>query len=162
MWLQYRYRRKTVIRSWRPSLYTWCPLLCFIEKKERGMTQSYIKSPYTNRNKKSKWQHKTPPNNFHYTTILDRLRTKMSEYNNFFCIANCEYTGIDNFQSFPAICGRVIRGQTGELTSPNYPDNYQPNKECEWVIIVDQDHTVALNVDTMEVHAFKMQKVRRT
>ena len=46
------------------------------EKKGRGLTQSYDKSPYTNINvKKAKWQHKQRHKKFDYTAVADRLRT---------------------------------------------------------------------------------------
>ena len=44
--------------------------------KERDLTQSYNKSPYTNRKfRKAKWQHKNASQNFDFTTIADQLRT---------------------------------------------------------------------------------------
>ena len=50
-------------------------LRCY-EKKGRDLTQSYDKSPYTDRNiQKAMWQHKNATKNFDYTTIADRLRT---------------------------------------------------------------------------------------
>ena len=42
----------------------------------RDLTQSYDKSPYTDRKiQKAMWQHKNATKNFDYTTIADRLRT---------------------------------------------------------------------------------------
>ena len=44
-----------------------------IREKGRDLTQSYDKSPYTNRNvKRAKWQHKQ---RFDYTAVANRLRT---------------------------------------------------------------------------------------
>ena len=45
-------------------------------EKGRDLTQSYDKSPYTDRKiQKATWQHKNDTKNFDYTTIADRLRT---------------------------------------------------------------------------------------
>ena len=47
-----------------------------MEEHERDLTQSYDKSPYTNRKiQKATWQHKNATKNFDYTKIADRLRT---------------------------------------------------------------------------------------
>ena len=45
------------------------------EKKERDLTQSFNKNPYTNRKvKRAKGQHKQCHKKFDYTAIADRLR----------------------------------------------------------------------------------------
>ena len=47
-----------------------------LREKERDLTQSYDKSPYTDRKiQKATWQHKNATKNFDCTTIADRLRT---------------------------------------------------------------------------------------
>ena len=46
------------------------------KKKEEILTQSYDKSPYTNRNvKRAKWQHKQRHKKSDYTAVADRFRT---------------------------------------------------------------------------------------
>ena len=45
-------------------------------EKERDLTQSCDKNPYTHKTiQKATWQHKNATQNFDYTTIADRLRT---------------------------------------------------------------------------------------
>jgi hypothetical protein len=39
----------------------------------------------------------------------------------------------------------------GHLESPNYPDDYQPNKECIWKLSVPQGYQVALKFQSFEV-----------
>ena len=39
----------------------------------------------------------------------------------------------------------------GHLESPNYPEDYQANKECVWKISVPQDYQVALKFESFEV-----------
>ena len=51
-------------------------ILTIEREKYRNRTQSYDKSPYTDRKiQKATWQHKNAIKNFDYTTIADRLRT---------------------------------------------------------------------------------------
>lgn len=52
---------------------------------------------------------------------------------------------------FAAICGGEIHKDQGQLTSPNYPDDYKSNKECIWKITVDKDYSVALKFQSFEV-----------
>ncbi|XP_078582053.1 cubilin-like isoform X2 [Branchiostoma floridae x Branchiostoma japonicum] len=44
-------------------------------------------------------------------------------------------------------CGGILHGNTGTLMSPNYPQNYPHNLECEWTINVDPGYHVSLNFD---------------
>lgn len=50
-----------------------------------------------------------------------------------------------------AICGGELIMDEGELESPHYPDNYQPNKECIWKITVPEGFQVALKFQSFEV-----------
>lgn len=49
------------------------------------------------------------------------------------------------------ICGGDIIMESGQLQSPNYPDDYRPNKECIWRISVPEDYQVALKFQSFEV-----------
>lgn len=40
---------------------------------------------------------------------------------------------------------------SGHLESPNFPDDYQPNKECTWKITVPSDYQVALKFQSFEI-----------
>ena len=68
------------------------------------------------------------------------------------------------------MCGGELTTEDGHLESPNYPDDYQPSKECVWKITVPADHTVALKFQSFEVmikrrhyfyHRVAKQKHRR-
>ncbi|XP_013164435.1 PREDICTED: tolloid-like protein 1 [Papilio xuthus] len=51
-----------------------------------------------------------------------------------------------------AVCGGDIEvDNNGHLESPNYPDDYQPNKLCIWRLSVPQDYQVALRFHSFEV-----------
>lgn len=53
---------------------------------------------------------------------------------------------------FEAVCGGEIEvDSSGHLESPNYPDDYQPNKQCVWRLSVPQDYQVALKFHSFEV-----------
>ena len=41
--------------------------------------------------------------------------------------------------------------ESGQLESPNYPEDYQPNKECIWKITVPVGFQVALKFQSFEV-----------
>lgn len=56
--------------------------------------------------------------------------------------------------SLVAICGGEIHKEQGQLTSPNYPDDYKPNKECVWKITVPEDFSVAVKFQSFEVKTF--------
>ncbi|XP_072401831.1 protein tolkin-like [Diabrotica undecimpunctata] len=54
--------------------------------------------------------------------------------------------------SYEAICGGNLVIETeGHLESPNYPEDYQPNKECIWKITVPKNHQVALRFQSFDV-----------
>ncbi|KAL3278791.1 hypothetical protein HHI36_016314 [Cryptolaemus montrouzieri] len=54
--------------------------------------------------------------------------------------------------NFEAICGGDLTINTeGHLESPNFPEEYQLNKECIWRITVPQDYQVALRFQSFEV-----------
>lgn len=42
------------------------------------------------------------------------------------------------------VCGGVIRGKQGVITSPNYPEPYRKNEDCAWWIVGPADHTLKL------------------
>ena len=53
---------------------------------------------------------------------------------------------------YEAVCGGdVIIDGSGNLESPNFPDDYLPNKECVWRLTAPQDYQVALVFQTFEV-----------
>lgn len=53
---------------------------------------------------------------------------------------------------FVAVCGGHLTMDEGHLQSPNYPDDYQPNKECIWKLTVTETYQVALKFESFEVN----------
>ncbi|KAJ3641013.1 hypothetical protein Zmor_027542 [Zophobas morio] len=54
--------------------------------------------------------------------------------------------------NYEAICGgELFIDSEGHLESPNYPEEYQPNKECVWKITVPDNYQVALRFQSFEV-----------
>ncbi len=50
-----------------------------------------------------------------------------------------------------AVCGGELNMESGQLESPNYPEDYVPNKECVWIITVTSGFQVALKFQSFEV-----------
>lgn len=54
---------------------------------------------------------------------------------------------------YEAVCGGDVVQEEGVLQSPNYPDDYRPNKECVWKITVPEKYQVALKFQSFEVES---------
>ena len=55
------------------------------------------------------------------------------------------------YQFSKAVCGGELDMESGQLESPNYPEDYQPNKECIWRVSVPVGFQVALKFQSFEV-----------
>lgn len=54
--------------------------------------------------------------------------------------------------NYEAVCGGDVElDGVGHLESPNYPEEYQPSKECIWRLSVPQDYQVALKFQSFEI-----------
>jgi hypothetical protein len=49
--------------------------------------------------------------------------------------------------------------ENGQLESPNYPEDYVPNKDCIWIITVPIGFQVALKFQSFEVSTYKIMLV---
>ncbi|XP_019353396.2 cubilin [Alligator mississippiensis] len=66
------------------------------------------------------------------------------------------------WQEISGGCGGVFQATSGEIHSPNYPNPYNDNTDCSWVIQVDYGHRVLLNFtdfDTEPHHACNYDNV---
>lgn len=62
------------------------------------------------------------------------------------------HAGFKGFSAtYEAVCGGDIEMEEGQLQSPNYPDDYRPNKECTWRITVPENYQVALKFQSFEI-----------
>uniref|UniRef100_A0A4W3GN19 Metalloendopeptidase n=1 Tax=Callorhinchus milii TaxID=7868 RepID=A0A4W3GN19_CALMI len=52
---------------------------------------------------------------------------------------------------YEAICGGEIHKESGQIQSPNYPDDYRPMKECVWKITMSEHYHVGLIFQAFEV-----------
>ncbi|KAM4576821.1 bone morphogenetic protein 1a isoform 1-T1 [Odontesthes bonariensis] len=52
---------------------------------------------------------------------------------------------------YEAICGGEVKRDNGQIQSPNYPDDYRPNKVCIWKISVTQGYHVGLTFQSFEI-----------
>lgn len=50
-----------------------------------------------------------------------------------------------------AVCGGQVKRDSGQVQSPNYPDDYQSNKVCVWKITVEEGFSVGLSFQSFEV-----------
>lgn len=41
-------------------------------------------------------------------------------------------------------CGGTLRGQSGTITTPNYPAEYNNNADCTWTVLAEPGDTIAL------------------
>ncbi|XP_065201859.1 protein tolkin-like isoform X3 [Planococcus citri] len=55
--------------------------------------------------------------------------------------------------NYETVCGGdiFIDEESGRLESPNYPDDYQPNKECVWRITAPENYQAALKFQSFEI-----------
>ena len=44
-------------------------------------------------------------------------------------------------------CGGTLSDQEGTVTSPNYPDGYDNNMNCEWTIVGGSNDIIRLTID---------------
>ncbi|XP_050973618.1 bone morphogenetic protein 1a [Labeo rohita] len=52
---------------------------------------------------------------------------------------------------YEAICGGEVKKDNGQIQSPNYPDDYRPNKVCVWKVTVAQGYHVGLTFQSFEI-----------
>lgn len=52
----------------------------------------------------------------------------------------------------PGTCGGNLEAETGEITSPNYPNNYPENSDCTWTVSIPEG-TIVLNLDLFSLEA---------
>ncbi|XP_063066835.1 bone morphogenetic protein 1-like isoform X2 [Engraulis encrasicolus] len=53
--------------------------------------------------------------------------------------------------SYEAICGGEIARDSGQIQSPNYPDDYRPHKLCVWRVSVAEGFQVGLSFQSFEI-----------
>ncbi|XP_065362088.1 cubilin homolog [Calliphora vicina] len=51
-------------------------------------------------------------------------------------------------------CGGTLQSKNGVITSPNYPNNYPENSDCEWTITVTDHHAIIFTMDELDLEDF--------
>ncbi|XP_077592860.1 bone morphogenetic protein 1-like isoform X1 [Stigmatopora nigra] len=54
---------------------------------------------------------------------------------------------------YAAICGGEVERDSGQIQSPNYPDDYHSNKMCVWKITVAKGYQVGLTFQSFELES---------
>ncbi|XP_028564239.2 bone morphogenetic protein 1 isoform X4 [Podarcis muralis] len=65
--------------------------------------------------------------------------------------SSSNWVGKGFFAVYEAICGGDVKKDSGHIQSPNYPDDYRPNKLCVWKIIVSEGYHVGLSFLSFEI-----------
>lgn len=61
----------------------------------------------------------------------------------FYSDSTMSYRGFTaSYRTLSAPCGGSYTLSSGDIYSPNYPNNYGPNETCEWQISVDSSHNI--------------------
>uniref|UniRef100_A0A670ZEH4 Metalloendopeptidase n=1 Tax=Pseudonaja textilis TaxID=8673 RepID=A0A670ZEH4_PSETE len=66
-------------------------------------------------------------------------------------LSSSNWVGKGFFAVYEAICGGDMKKDKGHIQSPNYPDDYRPNKLCTWKITVSEGYHVGLNFLSFEI-----------
>ena len=48
-------------------------------------------------------------------------------------------------------CGGIINADEGNISSPNYPNKYDQNLDCEWRIITSPGSRVLVYIDDLDI-----------
>ena len=68
----------------------------------------------------------------------------------FFSVDGSEIdTGIENIYEDP--CQDWLDLVNKKLTSPNYPDVYDPNTRCTWNLSADKGYYISLDIEIIDV-----------
>uniref|UniRef100_A0ACB8EY82 Bone morphogenetic protein 1 n=1 Tax=Sphaerodactylus townsendi TaxID=933632 RepID=A0ACB8EY82_9SAUR len=65
--------------------------------------------------------------------------------------SSSNWVGKGFFAVYEAICGGDMKKDNGHIQSPNYPDDYRPNKACTWKITVSEGFHVGLAFQAFEI-----------
>ncbi|KAL7981378.1 hypothetical protein Chor_002274 [Crotalus horridus] len=65
--------------------------------------------------------------------------------------SSSSWLGKGFFAVYEAICGGDMKKDNGHIQSPNYPDDYRPNKLCTWKITVSEGYHVGLTFLSFEI-----------
>ncbi|XP_044861504.1 bone morphogenetic protein 1 isoform X4 [Mauremys mutica] len=65
--------------------------------------------------------------------------------------SSSNWVGKGFFAVYEAICGGEMKKDNGHIQSPNYPDEYRPNKVCTWKITISEGFHVGLTFQSFEI-----------
>lgn len=55
------------------------------------------------------------------------------------------------YKTVPAKCGGNFTMTRGNITSPNYPNNYDPHTHCQWLLRTEPSHSILFKFSDFEL-----------
>nr|DBA30180.1 TPA: hypothetical protein GDO54_006194 [Pyxicephalus adspersus] len=65
--------------------------------------------------------------------------------------SSSNYVGKGFHAVYEALCGGEMKKDNGHIQSPNYPDDYRPNKSCVWKLRVSEGFNIGITFQSFEV-----------
>ena len=86
-----------------------------------------------------------------YYSILVFISIRSSTGCYILCILYYVFTGVEKYY----IPSNLLKNPSGNLSSPNYPNNYSSNFNADWTIEVPPEKFVLLNIVSFETSYYK-------
>ncbi|XP_075714976.1 bone morphogenetic protein 1 [Rhinoderma darwinii] len=65
--------------------------------------------------------------------------------------SSSNYVGKGFHAAYEAECGGDVIKDEGHIQSPNYPDDYRPNKDCKWKLRVAEGYNIGIVFQSFEI-----------
>ncbi|XP_044134960.1 bone morphogenetic protein 1 [Bufo gargarizans] len=65
--------------------------------------------------------------------------------------SSSNYVGKGFHAVYEAECGGDVNKDEGHIQSPNYPDDYRPNKDCKWKLRVAEGYNIGIVFQSFEI-----------
>lgn len=65
--------------------------------------------------------------------------------------SSSNYVGKGFHAAYEAECGGDVNKDEGHIQSPNYPDDYRPNKDCKWKLRVAEGYNIGIVFQSFEI-----------
>ena len=55
-------------------------------------------------------------------------------------------------------CGGLVTNLDGEITTPNWPNDYPNNKQCIWKIVAPSRHKITIQFEKFELEGNEVRR----